>query len=87
MTQAIQDSTIDDLEEIGNILASLDGNVRALAQLVDRLGRNELASAFRYIIQMQDEHHNTLRWNLGIPLCANIENGFLAHQDQGGAHV
>ncbi|MBS0240374.1 MAG: hypothetical protein JSR89_18330 [Proteobacteria bacterium] len=84
MNKAVSQSTID-LEEIEATLTSLDGNISALAQLIERLGRNDLASAFRYIIQMQDEHHTTLKWHLGLPLHRSANCG--AARIEGGAHA
>jgi hypothetical protein len=59
---------IFDLELVEETFASLDGNTDALSLLAESVGRPELSRAFRYAIQMLEEHHAALRWHLMLPL-------------------
>lgn len=84
MPQVVEGYTID-LEGVEETLASLDGHAAALAQLTQKLGCTELGVAFSYMIQLLDEHHATLKWNLGLSLHRNA-NG-VGDQLGGGAHA
>jgi hypothetical protein len=84
MNQAVMEFTFD-REEVEAIFISLDGNADALLMLAEKVGRPELDSALRYVIQILQEHHTTLRWHLGLPVGGKSSASL--ELIEGGAHV